>query len=234
MAGFRPFGSRGGVPADRSYPGDTTLNGESLQNLGTVGAALWTGALIAGGLINRTGSTAAFNDTTDSAANILAALAGNGPSADVTTGTSWRMDVQNTVAFALTLSLGAGVIAGLGSLNIPASSVREYLLTVLSPQVPATVNATTTNGSAVVNWVLPPNQVALPEGASPLALNVQTGATATGTGIPANTTVIGILAGQGGTIGVTLSANATATNAAGTPITFGPTIKMDAVFSTGL
>lgn len=212
-------------------PGDTMLQGESALAgaISTAGAGTWTGAAIATGIIKRTGPTAGFTDTTDTAANIITALAGNAPNVDILPGSTFRLLVRNTVAYALTFAAGTGVVSGDGTLGISASDWREYLVTILNTCAQQVWSCNTTNGSAVVTFSLALNQVSIPfqgSNGQPGTLSNLVGATVTGTGIPAGTTVIGVTQGQGGVTGVTLSANATATNT-NVALTFGPTVKFD-------
>lgn len=91
----------------------------------TVGAGTLTAAALVGGVITRSGSTAAYTDTTATAAQILAALSGEA------TGDSWYVWIKNTVGFAQTLAAGTGVtLSGQGI--IPPNSVGLFLLTVTS------------------------------------------------------------------------------------------------------
>lgn len=233
MVGIRPVGLGGGVPAKHVDPGDLLLLGEALNlSLTTAGSGTWTAAQIVSGLIYRTGPGGAYTDTTDTAAAILAALSGNQPAAEVMPGISFRLMLVNTVAFALTFAAGVGVAAGTGVLNVAASTWREYLVTVLNATPPQIISCSTTNASAVVTFVLPPGMLSLPLGATPnpQGVNITPGAIVSGTGITAGTSVLGVTYGQGGITGVTLSANATATN---NPIalTFGPSIKIDGLRS---
>lgn len=233
MVGIRPVGLGGGVPAKHVDPGDLLLLGEAVnQSLVTIGAGTWTATQIVSGLIYRTGPTAGYTDTTDTAAAILAALAGNQPAAEVMPGTSFRLLLVNSVAFALTFAAGVGVATGVGVLNVAASTWREYLLTVLNATPSQIITCGTTNASAVVTFVLPPGMLSLPLGSvpNPQGVNITPGATVSGTGITAGTTVIGLTYGQGGITGVTLSANATATNNL-VALTFGPTVKIDGLRS---
>lgn len=233
MSLIRPLGIDGTAQSRLPAAGDVLGLGEVISALATAGAGTWTGAIIATGLLSRTGPGAGYTDTTDSAANILAALAGNAPNADVQPGTTFRFRILNTVAFLLTFAAGAGVVAGSGTLNVAASTGRDYLFTVLSSCPLQTLQANTVNATAAVTFVLPPGAVALPfQGSNgPVgAISNLVGATVTGAGIAAGTTVLGVTQGQGGAIGVTLSANATATSAAGgTPLTFQPTIRIDSL-----
>jgi hypothetical protein len=214
------------TPAGRVNPGDILGLGETISALTTVGAGTWTGAMIASGNIRRTGPVGGYTDTTDTAQAILNALAGNGPAAQVAVGTTFRMLFQNTVAQALTFAAGRGVVAGVGTLTVAASLVREYLWTVLNSTTEVAINSATTNASPTVTFN------------SGVALGVVTpGMEVSGTGITAGTTVIGITQGivnnQSLITGVTLSANATATTNP-VSLTFSPVIKIDGLRSATL
>lgn len=87
----------------------------------TVGATL-TGAQIVGGIITRTGPTAAFSDTTDTAANIIAAMASQ------TIGNSWALRLNNNTAFPETILAGSGVTLS-GLTIVPANSWAEFQMT---------------------------------------------------------------------------------------------------------
>lgn len=228
----RLVGYKGSPNPEYLAQGDVAGLGEVIAALATVGAGTITAAMLASGILQRTGPVGGFTDTTDSATNILAALAGGLPQGVLQAGTTWRFRYINTVAQAMTFAAGAGVVAGIGTLNVAASLTRDYLLTVLSTQLPVTLQSNTTNASAVVTFVLPPGVSGFKIGPDPTAVNIQYGATVSGTGITAGTTVIGITVSQAGLTGITLSANATATSAAGgVPLTFGPTIKIDSIGS---
>jgi len=231
----RPSVYFSGVMERKILPGDVMAGGESYTSgaIATVGAGTWTGAAIATGLIARSGSTAGYIDTTDTAQNIINALGGNSPEADFVPGSTFRLRVLNTVAYALTFAAGTGVVAGSGTLSIAASSWRDYIVTILSALNTQILQCGTTNASATVTFVLPSNATSLPfmgSNGSIGAISDLVGATVTGTGISAGTTVIGITQGVGGAIGVTLSANATATNA-NVALTFGPTVRFDGIGS---
>jgi len=89
----------------------------------TVGAGTLTAAGITAGLITRSGSTAAYTDTTDTAALIIAAVP------RYRAGQSWLLTIKNTVAFTQTLAAGVGVtLAGLS--KIPPLSVGVFLVTI--------------------------------------------------------------------------------------------------------
>ena len=76
------------------------------------------------GLLNRTGPTAAFTDTTDTAANIVSTLGG-------ITGGSFRIDIKNFTAFPMTLAAGNGVTISSGTIINPYS-VAEFLVVLTS------------------------------------------------------------------------------------------------------
>ena len=91
--------------------------------LTTVGAGTITAAGIAGGVTNRTVSTAAFNDTTDTAANIIAAL----PNANI--GQSIIYTYFNNTLGVATLIGGTGVNSA-GTINlVPFNCWAEFLVT---------------------------------------------------------------------------------------------------------
>jgi hypothetical protein len=231
----RPLVQRGNELSGGLFsPGDILGGGESLTAgaIATVGAGTLTGNAIATGIINRTGPTAGYTDTTDTAQNILLALAGNAPDNSSGPGTTFRLLFVNTVAFAMTFAVGVGVVAGGGVRDVAASTWREYLFTILNDTPQVSQLSQTTNASPTVTFVLQPGQTALTMGSNIPFVNITPGMIVTGTGIPANTTVLGIRQGQSGLIGVTLSANATATSpVGGVSLIFGPTIRVDGLRS---
>jgi hypothetical protein len=79
-------------------------------------------AAITGGLYTRAGMTAGRSDTTDTAVNILAALA----QLDIGDSHMWFISVQ--VAFALTLLAGAGVTLS-GKTSVAASLSGWFMVT---------------------------------------------------------------------------------------------------------
>lgn len=90
--------------------------------LSTVGAGTITGAGIAGRVTTRTGSTSAFTDTTDTAANIIAAQ----PNAHI--GDSWEYTYTNSTVAVATLTGGTGVTVSAVT-AVPANSWARYLVT---------------------------------------------------------------------------------------------------------
>lgn len=98
--------------------------------IATVGNGTLTAAALVGGIVTRSGPTAAYTDTTDTAANIIAALA------NPEVGASFEINIKNTVAFAQTIAAGAGVTLA-GTTDVAASSVRKYVLTIDNVAAPA-------------------------------------------------------------------------------------------------
>ena len=87
----------------------------------SVGTTL-TGAAIAGGVITRTGPTAAFTDTTDPAANSIGAVT------NPTIGQSWILYIKNLTAYTETLSAGSNVTLS-GQTVLPGNSTGTFLVT---------------------------------------------------------------------------------------------------------
>lgn len=101
---------------------------QTITALTTVGAGTITGAGISGGVTNRTGANSAFTDTTDTAANIIAAIP-NAP-----TGESFEYTYYNNTGYPATLAAGASVtLSGLDSAEIPAGTWARFLVTVTAP-----------------------------------------------------------------------------------------------------
>lgn len=228
-----PSVSTNAVLTRRVMPGDLLAGGESLKAgaIATAGAGTWTGAAIATGIINRTGPSGGYTDTTDTSANILAALQGNAPAPDGMNGTTFRLRFINTVAQAHTLAAGTGVVLGTGStLNAAASTWRDYLFTIVNASPPVTVVGTLVSASATVAFALPPNTVALQIGPAPQAINITGGMGVNATsGVTAGTTVLGVTQGQGGITGIVMSGTATAS--ATIPLNFTPTVQVDSLGS---
>lgn len=238
---LRTEGLAGGLTR-RIMPGDIIAGGELLAPgaLTTVGAGTWLAAQIATGIITRTGPTGAYTDTTDTAANILAALSGNNVYTDVDIGNTFRMLGINTVAFLGTVAAGRGVTLdntnGTAVTNLTASLVREYLWTVLNATPEITLPCFFTTGTKVVNFLLPNGAVSLPMVGSNGQIGtgpVTPGQVLTGTGITAGTKVLGLIQGQGGVIGVTTDTNTASTQTLSS-ITFSPNLLLSSLGTRGL
>lgn len=114
----------------------------------TAGNGVLTAAGLIGGEIVRTGPVAAFSDTTDTAANIVAALPG------FITGESFSILIKNATAFPQTLVAGTGVTLPLTVL-IPAFSVANYVATANSVSAVSLVHVDTTPVSVGANSTAP-------------------------------------------------------------------------------
>lgn len=185
-------------------PGDIVATQDVVNSLTTAGAGSISGALLSSTIINRTGPTGAVNDTLDTAANIIAALATAG------LGDSYRVRYVNNVAFAITLAAQANTGVTVTNPVVNASSVKDFLVQITNPTPTSIAAAATTNGSAVITGM----SLAQTSAVTP-------GQQVSGTGIAGGTTVLSVQPG----VGVTLSANATATNAL-TALTFNPTVTI--------
>jgi hypothetical protein len=229
MTAFRMTGLRG-IMGEAISPGDSVLSGDLTASVPTVGSTTLTAAQIVSGNIFRSGSGAGYTDTFDTTGNVLNALGGNLPGGAIVNGLSLKLRIVNTVAFAETITLPNGYVTGLGTVaSVAASTWRDFLLTFTNTQPPVSNVCNTTSGSAVVTWNLPVGQPVQPIGVSPLAINIMPGCSVSGPGVPANTTVLSVQQGQGGSVGFTMSANATITGIAA--LTFQPVITVNSLGS---
>lgn len=137
-------GSVGFQPANTITPftagAGITVSGTTIHNptvikgvataITTVGAGTLTAAAMANGLIARSGPTAAYNDTTDTATAILATMT------SPRIGDGFEFTIQNGVAYAGTMVAGSGITLAGVTANA-ASKVREYRATVTAVTTPA-------------------------------------------------------------------------------------------------
>lgn len=93
----------------------------------TVGAATLTAAGFFGGFITRSGSTAAYTDTTPT----ITALVGALPSGQQEVGMSWELQIKNNTGFIETLSGGTGGTLS-GITVVPPFSTLTALVTITS------------------------------------------------------------------------------------------------------
>jgi len=157
------------------------LNAVAAVALNTVGAATISAAGIVGGLTLRGGTqTAVFTDTTDTAANIVAALAPVKPAL----GYSWVYRYVNNGVFAATLAAGTGVTVT-GATVVPANSWIEYLVTV--------TGASALSMQAIGQAYFPKSGSFVANGATPV--------TVADARITANSNVLITLKTVGGTVG---------------------------------
>lgn len=102
--------------------GGSIIDAEAVGALDTVGNGTLTVALLGGQIVSRGGSqTAAFTDTTDTAANIITQFGSN-------SGTL-KVRILNTTADVETIAGGTGVTIS-GNNTIAAGAYRDFLLTM--------------------------------------------------------------------------------------------------------
>lgn len=121
----------------------TTFDNDFPTNITTAVGTTIPAAAFLTGLINRSGPTAAYTDTTDTAAAIAAAIAAS------TYPVSFYIDIKNTTAFPQTLQGGGGVVMSASNI-VPANSVGEYIVVVSSASV-VTFNHVLTSPITTVN-----------------------------------------------------------------------------------
>lgn len=202
--------------------GDLIANSEAILTNATAGALSITGAMMASGILSRSGPGAGYIDTFPAASDLVNTLMGSGnfvgtgafSAQGVQPGLSFRFRIINTVAFANTVAAGAGGTLS-GVTTVAASTYRDYLVTITNGTPPQVIAGNTTNANAVVTGM----------NAGLLSMLTQ-GMLVTGTGIPGGATIASIQPG----VGITLSANATATNT-GTALTFSPSYTVAGIGS---
>lgn len=206
----------------QDLPGGSPLLSQltPVANATAAGVTLTANEILSGWIRRSNGGGAGYTDVWPSAAEILAAMvAGNlGPSV----GDCFKVIYQNTVAFLSTNSLGTGLVAGTGTLNVAASTTRIYYLTILATKPSVILVGATTSGNPNLRGFT----------AAQLA-NVMPGMGVSGTGVGASNYVTGVVAGDGTADLVTggyvvTNVNSTAT---GNPIalTFFPRIRIDSI-----
>lgn len=119
-----------------------------VTNITTVGNGTLTAAGLVGGEIVRTGPTGVYSDTTDTAANIIAALPG------AVVGSSFNILLKNATVFTQTIVAGTGVTLPM-TVIIPAYSVSNYVATISTSSTITLVHIDTTPISIGSNSVAP-------------------------------------------------------------------------------
>jgi hypothetical protein len=197
-------------------PGDVLAQGEIISGSGlaTAGAGILTAAIMLTGMCIRTGPTGAYNDTTDTASNIIAALQGGPAGSAPSPGDTFRFRHLNTVAYVMTLVAGTGVTLGtVPATTLQASMWKEYLVTLTNTTPTTTVAANFTTGTKVITGMTLAQTNA-----------ISIGQLVTGTSVGAASVVTSIQPG----IGCNVSVNSTGTVVGGA-ITFSPTVRIDAI-----
>lgn len=153
-----------------------------------------TVAAIIAGIVNRTGTTAATADTLPSVDSLLAVLT------EMTRGDSVGFSIRMANAHANTITVGAGMTA-VGTVNVLASNIREYLLTLTSENRRTLVTTgSTTNASGVLTNI--PKSV---------AASIGVGMAVTGTNVGASAKVVAINDSINGTNTVTVTVSVVST-----------------------
>lgn len=158
----------------------TNSTAPALGSLSTVGAGTLLAAAIIGGFTSRTGTqTAVFTDTTDTAANIIAAQA----SLVNKIGTAFIYTYVNNTVFPATIQGGTGVTVS-GVTTIPANSWAQYIITYTA--------AATLTMVGVAQGYFPSVGTYINNGA--------TAVTVSNTAVTANSSIIFTLKTVGGTV----------------------------------
>jgi len=190
--------------------GDVVAGAEVIPVTIATNAITVTAANIITGIIQRT-TTGGGTDTIDSAANLVAGFQGAyGP---IENGTTFRCKWIQNAAFAITVQATANTGVTVTSGTVNASSVKEYLVTVVNGTPTQTFACVTANGSAILTGLSAAQTALLSPGM------IVTNAVANLQG----QTIISVQPGTG----VTMSGNANATNAApGVAVTFSPQVTL--------
>lgn len=192
-------------------PGDGVLDQTQVFPITTAGAGTLTAAAMVAGIVDRSGPAGNYNETLDTADNLMAA------NPQFSAGDSFEFWYRNTVAFIATLVVaeGAELVANTA---VAASKVRRYLVTILANARRQVFNASTTNVSPTITGLT-----------AAQAQTLVPGMGVSGTGIPAATNVLAVNSSTGT---ITLTANATATGTV--PLTFFPRYNIKGISSADL
>lgn len=196
-------------------PGDTLAAAEQFPATLVANAVTVLAAMLLGGFIQST-ETANATYTLDTAANIISALTAGPGLTGIQPGTTWRLRHVNNAAFTVTYAVTANTGMSVALPTVNASSVKDFLLTVINGTPPVTTAGTTVNTSAIVSGI-PTAALA----------NVTVGMIVTNAvaGLQ-GTTVIGVNAAAGT---ITFSGNANATNAVAVAISLSPVISVQGI-----
>lgn len=192
-------------------PGDGVLDQTQVFPITTAGAGTLTAAAMVAGIVDRSGPAGNYNETLDTADNLMAA------NPQLSAGDSFEFWYRNTVAFIATLVVaeGAELVANTA---VAASKVRRYLVTILANARRQVFNASTTNVSPTITGLT-----------AAQAQTLVPGMGVSGTGISAATNVLAVNSSTGT---ITLTANATATGTV--PLTFFPRYNIKGISSADL
>lgn len=195
-------------------PGDVLAAAEVIPATIVTNAITISAVILAAGFIQRT-VTGAGTDTIDSAANIITGITSGFGLVGIQNGTTWRVKWLNNAAFVITVQATAntGVTVVNGTIN--ASSVKEFIVTIVNGTPAATVTGNTTNASAVITGMDTTETGILSAGM--IVTNAINGLQ--------GTTILSVQPG----VGVTLSGNANATSTTQVGINFSPVITVTGI-----
>lgn len=192
----------------------------AVRTLTTAGAGALTADHLAGGFLRRSGPAAPYADTLPSAESLRAILAGASDAGKLLPGNSFKWIYSKGVAFAMTITRGAGWILGSNvDLNSAATGAREYLVQCLNATPAQVYLLSTTNANAVITGFTADQMKTLSVGMCIEHANFATGTRIISMDFANNT--------------VTASANASATTA-NTAITFSPVFQLEGLFSSSI
>jgi hypothetical protein len=197
-----------------SVPGPSLENFLSQTSTADANTAI-TAQQVMGGILYRSGLTAGRTDTFPTVDSILAAM--DNPQV----GDSWTLIIRVNEAFALTLTAGTGMVAGVGTTtSVAASSTRYFKFTLLATKRTTIKIGTTTNADPAITKI-PVSDLK----------DIMPGMLATGTNVGAAAIVLGLQeyidATDGNRYGkATLSVNSTGT-ADNIAVTFTPRVSVD-------
>ena len=204
--------------------GDCITAALSVAALTTAGAGTITAAMIAAGVIRRTGPTAGYTDTWPTAAQIAELAKSYGNMVDWSPGIGFMVRHINTVAYAATMAVPASSGISLSTAKYStvtanaASQWRDYFVELVSEPVAASLaTAAITNGS---KKIVPAAELAYG--------SVAPGMSVYGTGIGASALVTHVVHGVSGISEVWVDTNSTADNAAAS-VTFTPTVVIHSI-----
>lgn len=195
------------------FPGDTVAGGESILATQSATTLTITAAMLLNAAILRNPAVGA-TDTIDTAANLVAGLMSGLGLTGISNGTTFRTRIIVTTAQTDTVQATAntGVTVNRGA--IAASSMKEFLVTVVNGTPAQSFLCTTVSGSAVVGG-LTAAQCAL------LSVGMVV------TNAVANLQATTIIAVNGAAGTVTMSGNANATNTTPVTVSFSPVVVVD-------
>lgn len=201
-----------GINPRQFQVGDVLCGAEQLPATLVANAVTVTGQLLAQSLIQST-ETANATYTLDTAANIILALQNIVNVGNIQNGTTWRYRHVNNAAFTVTYAATANTGNTVVLPTINASSVKEFLITVVNGTPAQTFAATTVNASAVLSGLTQSQCAILSPGM--IVTNAVAGLQ--------GTTILAVNATAGT---VTMSGNANATNTVAVAVSFSPVVSV--------